>query len=204
MKAIAATVGALGLWAGLDHSAQGKFALMVETTDSQRTGWLLLSIVAGYFFALWATRNWGQTDREYYRGELQKIHVEHQSLITTLLSLTDDSELDRFADFCHQQSLASANFIREEMGESAFSKFVSGTINQSFPWPGSHSQDAAAKRSSLIGLMNLRLANTSDLLAAGTWDDPRPLHARTAAKRWKQRKERIWTAAKSVRALTHS
>ena len=199
----AALATALSLWGALDSDSARKAIIgEINTLDLQRTSWLILAIVAVWLLGLWLTRHWGQSDRDYYRGELQHPYIEHQNLYAAFRNLKDENQLSDLVAHVGQRMEATANFINDELGSAAFSKYASGQPQfRIIGWEGNHTEEGKQLRAAWMLMLSLRLENLEQLLNSGAWDDPRPVHSRLAARRWVKRKELVWKKLSQMRAL---
>lgn len=201
VKIGAAIAGAVGLWGTLDaNSARKTIIGKIANLDFERTGWLILGLIGVWLLALWLTRNWGQSDRDYYKGELQHPYTEHQNIYAAFRNLNDDSQLPALVVHAEQRMEQTANFILAELGPAAFAKYASGHPEVvAIAWPGAHSEEAHNTRRCWMILLTLRLSNLEQLLNSGAWDDPRPVHGRLAAKRRAKQKELLWKRLRQIR-----
>ena len=204
VKIGAAIAGAVGLWGTLDaNSARKTIIGKIANLDFERTGWLILGLIGVWLLALWLTRNWSQSDRDYYKGELQHPYVEHQNLFAAFRNLNDEGELADLVTHAGNRMEATANFINDELGSAAVSKYGSGQAQfRVIAWEGDYTEEGKLPRTAWMLLLSLRLENLEHLLNSGAWDDPRPVHGRLAASRWRKRKELVWKKLSQMRALT--
>jgi hypothetical protein len=76
-------------WIGLDVAS---FKSWLIHLDASKTGAAFAVCIAAWVSALWVTRHWARTDRDFYRSELQKAYAQASALIRSAVEVDTDQQ----------------------------------------------------------------------------------------------------------------
>ncbi|MES2443545.1 MAG: hypothetical protein V4574_12010 [Pseudomonadota bacterium] len=190
---IGAAVFVVSSWAAIDSpSLKAWLVWKWEHLDASTTGALIAILVMAYVLSLWISRAWNQTDRDFYKGQLQIIYAEIGQYLSSAHAIPTDEQWALHFQETNQALTNHVAWIRHNMGEAAVTKFLeSRRPRHGYAWAGEHSPQAAQQRDNVIDTLIEKQETLTALMGSDQWDHPVPLSKRRRAIRWRARKDRI-------------
>ncbi|MDK4806074.1 MAG: hypothetical protein OC190_05935 [Novosphingobium aromaticivorans] len=163
--------------------------------DASKTGAAFAVCIAAWVSALWVTRHWARTDRDFYRSELQKAYAQASALIRSAVEVDTDQQWGHIKQAIDEFEKNAFGWVERTMGSVAACKLAEANrSSHSYEWKGNHDPAARKQRDRCIDQLKDRQNNIHALMESSSWDDPTPLRKRERERRWKAKMK--WLSAK--------